>query len=1777
MNVDNKFNNILINSSKDDSDYSDNEYKNGDFENKKYEKFKQKNNNNNNNVLKRTESEVKDLLSFYIKNLENDNYSDIFYNEKRTSKKTKNSFKNKNEFNKKKVLRSNSLSIINNKNNNNKNTSPKHTLYHKNIHHKEKFNSNSNIVCVSKDKNANQNNQENHLQETNNHKSSQNSIIKEKIINLIEKTKSLSNKIWRKHASLENKIKNNFLINSNKSIKLNNISSKHLIKKHKSLNQDNNYLNFKNNFILNKKTNPFFLKQSLKKNKDIFGIFNKNKSDAFNDSNYNSSLSDVSNIKLNKKIFEIQNDNIYNNNDKNNIISPKIRKSSITNKSNYSNIKNSITYKELNNKNIVIKNSITHNNNISIFKKSTDKVSQKINNNCKRTETNINNKNSKYASTSKILRLDTNFKSLKEQIRKSIILRPEELDLSLMDEENDNTIFKVKENTGTNHIKKSNNKNNHNIIKVNKYKNKNTLGIENESSIIENKSNNNIDSTLLQEKRASQKIANIKGKKTIEKQISNNSGKRGCVLFYEKCRVLSHKPMIYDSLDDEEFEDEEEINNIYLEPNSTLNIIIDTILFIVTIYSLFEIPLYLAKNLNFCRREQITINSLINIFIEVLNILDFFLGFFRAYYNWEEQLITKHRMIAKNYLKTWFIIDLLASIPFYTINKLNEPLCNKKEVITENYNVILNNIHYLLMYNRLLKVLKVFRNNQGWKNISNKLNEYGINFHIIIYIFLIFSSINYTACIYIFIGRNSYPNWIFQTKLENASFINIYISAVYILIMAITTVGYGDITCYSLSEVIFQLLLLNIGIMAYSTVVSFLSNYIKKMNERSADFEKKISILDEIKINHPNFPDLLYDRILRHLKFKNFHEKKLKNIVFDCLPIGLKNNLISEMYKPIINNFIFFKNFQNTDLIVRVILAFKPIMAYKNDILVNEGDMVKDIMFVKKGILIVELPINMVNPQENIDKYIKDSILTIEKGPNVQKIGNSTIIPGKNPKMLKSIQTQNKSEGNSLLNVPTYFNNTFLLKNSPSFKNRITMIENEKKEREKMELQRKKNITFVKIVRIRENEHFGDVLMFLEQRSPLRVRVRTKKCEMLFLKKIDAIKISSSYQNIWKRINKKSIYNFEKIKENIKKIVEIYSSVKTINNNKEDILSHNNLKNMDKKTDQRINVDKENNNRNNSSFKIIKEKIDIKKNKTFRKPKINFIKFFKNTEKKDNLILKDINDIYHKHLSEKHLNKIFIDNTNKRKEEIPIKSHDSSYFSSLSANFKNKKKSKKIIISKKKEKKENKKNKFSQKLLDAFNGNYKFYKVVNQNVNNLNNNVTIISEKIDQEGTLHPLRCTNSIQKISTIKNNFISQKSMKKDQTIFKKNNISNFALIDNINKNSESESSYNKYINNELNSGEFIKVNKEENLLHKKVNFDFLSIKNNNIELKNSIDKKSKLHILLKSFGNEENIILKNKYMNNFKGSNINEKMDEKYYSSINGNISNNFEIKNNFVFNFRNNRNDKTNNNLLSLINDKIIQGNQRNWNSKSLSINNDISFKVDASYENLNLISKEKLIKNKFLQKKLKFFLLDEIHNLSENNDILLKKTNSLDRPTKYSIRLNHKSSRSIILNKIKKKSKNVSFLHRRSNTSSLSKIINRSSSFFEKLNSGINEIDQKILNNKIEKKKIVSQKGLLIQNMNTSNAFKIRRNSVEINPDIKSKKRNNNLLSKIAFNIQKTNQNLNNPDEFYSNYFNSLLKGEIVGIQNKKNDNFYQKSKTKKEKEKEKEKNQKNRK
>ena len=56
-------------------------------------------------------------------------------------------------------------------------------------------------------------------------------------------------------------------------------------------------------------------------------------------------------------------------------------------------------------------------------------------------------------------------------------------------------------------------------------------------------------------------------------------------------------------------------------------------------------------------------------------------------------------------------------------------------------------------------------------------------------------------------------------------------------------------------------------------------------------------------------------------------------------------------------------------------------------------------------------------------------------------------------------------------------------------------------------MKKKNEIIDIKIVEIRKNEHFGDALMFLNERSPINAKIKTKNAELLMLRKIEAIEI----------------------------------------------------------------------------------------------------------------------------------------------------------------------------------------------------------------------------------------------------------------------------------------------------------------------------------------------------------------------------------------------------------------------------------------------------------------------------------------------------------------------------------------------------------------------------------------------------------------------------------------------------------------------------------------------
>ena len=453
--------------SNEDSDFSEVQIKNNNFKIEKYEKFKpkQKDDNFRNKSLKGAENKVKYLLSNFLKNIEIEKKgSYINKNEKLKKRKRRNSNENKNNKELKKTLTSTSTEkyqtsssfIINSNrdrkksNKNVRNVSfapntPELHLYSRNLNIKKKsLLSLNNIDLINNSATGKKFKKKSFgLFKKDEFEVNGTYKLDEKKNNFING--SGSHKIKKRESKGgkgENLIIDNLIKKINKKLNRKNTSSS--IKKNKSLCEDKSYLNFKNDNVAinNKRKYSLNLGNSLWKKKANLEPMKK-KIDIFNNSNRNSIRSDCSDVILNKKSiekkehikFEEQIEEQKNKEIKNNPIIP----SSFFKRHFSLFLKKRDSTSDINLSNRNIKTSLTSNK-LSNIKKSNE-IKNNVEDEFKRSGTNINNKNNnklKFKRNSKFNRLNTNFKSLREQLRQSLILRPGEQDPSKEEEQNKN-------------------------------------------------------------------------------------------------------------------------------------------------------------------------------------------------------------------------------------------------------------------------------------------------------------------------------------------------------------------------------------------------------------------------------------------------------------------------------------------------------------------------------------------------------------------------------------------------------------------------------------------------------------------------------------------------------------------------------------------------------------------------------------------------------------------------------------------------------------------------------------------------------------------------------------------------------------------------------------------------------------------------------------------------------------------------------------------------------------------------------------------------------------------------------------------------------------------------------------------------------------------------------------------------------------------------------------------------------------------------------------------
>ena len=1087
--------------------------------------------------------------------------------------------------------------------------------------------------------------------------------------------------------------------------------------------------------------------------------------------------------------------------------------------------------------------------------------------------------------------------------------------------------------------------------------------------------------------------------------------------------------------------------NFSFHPNSNFIFLLDLSIIISDLYTFVVIPLNVAQNNDLRVRRPIVI-EIFHFTIDLIFLLDFFISLFRGYYDYELKLIRNNKTILIHYLKTFFVSDFLQAIPLYTIIRIIMKPDEKKIYLgySETESILIS----FLLFIKPFKIFKIFKKKQN-KALEDFYSYLSENYYFeqlvrfLIYFIYFFLFVHLFICLHIYFAFQSYPNWIVHTNIINESFSAKYIASLYFMVTTMTTVGYGDIICISFLERIYHIILLVIGTLLYTFLVSKIGNYLRDQSHEQIKLSKDLNILENIRISYPTMSFKLYSKIKSHLlSIFNKRKKTGISLLINGVPDAIKNDLLFKIYSKVINGFKIFKDVKNSNFVLQMLTSFIPILSKKEEIIVLEGEIIQNIVFVKDGRLSMEIAIDINNPFKSIHKYLEINFIGISKHEElknynyINRVKSIINIPKNNYNDLKEKIDNILSDNNKKL-----VNNSIMDNNGISVDlGRLDFSRNE------IDLDQGELLHIIKIIDIRKNEHFGDVHMFLEKPSPFTIKAKSRVAELLLLRRHDALIISKTFPNIWRKIENKSYHNLVSFKKLTFQILKRYYNNHCNNKSNKERFSFDVTKNLGSEfsySENRPSFPSKlliNKSQNISINKSYNKSISINKNYKYSSKSIN--------NKSDNRlnILEKIQLKPTKTKNYVNKNKLFVgynlQNKNANITNIDNFS-DNLNFSSDSSNM-NSIQSYSLKATKR-----------TNSINNAPGQRNELIPVINisrevedendkvphlSNFNNKNINLKVNTKNTDINGIINKktndnitFKSDNQINKLTLVSpKHLLDSNKTYKNSTFIKSQDL----LKSNITSKKQSDKTIKEFTNCET-----IKCytkNNDKTNNDKTNNNDFLTLedvgKRFSKRIKKKIKKRKKIQKLkellkLQRLKIDKNII--ELYLNNFL-----QKQKSNGKININSILLNK---SNNFSYSLSSN-----NKRISQIVNSSSSEGgsttliqSNNNFNHLSLKVISCEFFEIKSSYKNINSLSKGNMIYNLKYQKNLEYLIKKYLNkNISNNDDNNNKSIISLKS-------LNSKHSK----NKVIKSKKNETERSKKSNSILLSE--NKKSTFSKNKN------------------------------------------------------------------------------------------------------------------------------
>lgn len=335
---------------------------------------------------------------------------------------------------------------------------------------------------------------------------------------------------------------------------------------------------------------------------------------------------------------------------------------------------------------------------------------------------------------------------------------------------------------------------------------------------------------------------------------------------------------------------------------------------------------------------------IIDLLVDIMFIADILINF-RTTFLQNGEVASDPQLIAKHYVKGWFLIDAIAAIPFDLL------LFGSGTSDTMTITGVLKTA-------RLLRLLRVLRR-------IEQFAEYGAA--VLLLLMVSFTLIgHWLACIFYAIANMERPHlkakvgWLdnlAQTLNEpylpndttgGPSIRTKYLTALYFTFTSLTSIGFGNVAPNTNAEKIFSIFAMLLGSLLSAAIFGNVSSIMLRLYQGTEEYNEKTEGIKEF-INFHHLPKSLANRLQESFQHTWSYTNGIDmSSVLKGFPECLQADICLHLNRNLLNNAAAFKNASQGCLRV-LSMKFRSTHAPPGDTLIHPGDILHSIYFIASG------------------------------------------------------------------------------------------------------------------------------------------------------------------------------------------------------------------------------------------------------------------------------------------------------------------------------------------------------------------------------------------------------------------------------------------------------------------------------------------------------------------------------------------------------------------------------------------------------------------------------------------------------------------------------------------------------------------------------------------------------------------------------------------------------------------------------------------------------------